>query len=179
MNIKDFFRAFYDILKNVVIIFLIAFAIRYFVMQPFIVDGSSMEPNYHNKEYLIVNKIAYRFSEPKKGDVVVFKYPKDPAVDYIKRIIATPGDVIDIKDNLVRVNGQVIDEPYLSFETETLVKNESGELARKLKDNEYFVLGDNRTHSSDSREWGILPKENIVGKSSLIVFPIANAGLTK
>lgn len=179
MYIKDFFRAFYDILKNVIVIFLIAFGIRYFLMQPFIVDGNSMEPNFHDKEYLIVDKVSYRFKKPERGAVVVFRYPKNPSSSYIKRVVGLPGETIEIKDNQIRVNDVLLDEAYVSFQTETLIKNETGELKLELGDNQYFVMGDNRQHSSDSREWGVLPKENIIGKSWLVVFPFAYAGLTK
>lgn len=167
----------FEFIKTVIAIVVIAFLVRFFLFQPFVVDGSSMEPNFHNAEYLLVNKLTYRLSAPKRGDVIVFHPPTAPSVNYIKRIIATPGETVEIKDGQIFVNSTEIDEPYIP-EEKTLVRNsEAANLKTTLGSNEYFVLGDNRDHSSDSREWGNVPRENIIGKAWIILFPVKNFGL--
>lgn len=167
----------FEFLKTVIAIVLIAFFVRFFLFQPFVVEGSSMEPNFHNAEYLLVNKLSYRLAAPKRGDVIVFHPPTAPSVNYIKRIIATPGETVEVKNGQIFVNNTEIDEPYIPAE-KTLVRNsEAANLKTTLGENEYFVLGDNRDHSSDSREWGNVPKENIIGKAWVILFPVKNFGL--
>lgn len=162
----------FDIVKTVLIVLVIFFASRYFLVQPFVVEGHSMDPNFSDQEYLLVNRLSYRISTPTRGDVVVFQAPNNPKYDYIKRIIGLPGDTVVIKNNQVIVNGEVLNEKYLATGTETLIKNsKTATLEVKLNDNEYFVLGDNREHSSDSREWGILPKSMIIGKAWLSIYP--------
>lgn len=166
-----------EFLKTVAIIIIIAFFVRFYLVQPFVVEGSSMEPNFHNGEYLLVNKMAYRVHQPKRGDVIVFHPPQTPSLNYIKRIIAIPGDSVTIKDGQITVNGATIDEAYIPAE-KTLVRNaQAANLSRTMGSNEYFVLGDNRDHSSDSREWGNVPTANIIGQAWLIVFPLSNFGL--
>jgi len=150
----------------------IVLPIRYFLFQPFVVKGASMEPNYHSGDYLIIDEISYRFNEPERGDVIVFKYPYNLSDRYIKRVIGLPGETVEIKE------GQI----YISKEGGVSIINESSYLPEKfikewknlddlapitLKENQYFVLGDNRNASSDSRRWGTLPEENIIGKSAL------------
>lgn len=160
-----------EFIKTVAIIIIIAFFVRFYLVQPFIVDGSSMEPNFHNGQYLLVDKISYRLTTPKRGDVIVFHPPKAPTLNYIKRIIALPGDTIDIQDGKITVNGAEIDEPYIPAE-KTLVRNSAAaNLKQTLGPTEYFVLGDNRDHSSDSREWGAMPRENIIGRAWVVIFP--------
>ena len=166
-----------EFIKTVAIIIIVAFFVRYFVLQPFIVQGESMEPNFHNNEYLLVDKLTYRFRAAERGEVIVFHPPTAPGSNYIKRIIAIPGDTIEIKDGVVLVNGAKISEPYLPAE-KTLITapNANNVLKETLGPDQYFVLGDNREHSSDSREWGILPKANIIGRVWLIIFPLPNFG---
>jgi signal peptidase I len=161
-----------EFIKTVAIIIIIAFFVRFYLVQPFVVEGQSMEPNFHNGQYLMVDKLTYRFRLPSRGDVIVFHPPSAPNLNYIKRIIALPGDEIEIKNGEIFVNGAMIDEPYIPDE-KTLVRNPrmSNVLKQKLGNEEYFVLGDNRDHSSDSREWGVLPKANIIGRTWLIVYP--------
>ncbi len=166
-----------EFIKTVAIIVLIAFFVRFYLVQPFVVEGSSMEPNFHNGEYLLVDKVSYRIGEPKRGDVIVLHPPSAPQLNYIKRIIALPGEQIDIRNGQIFVNQAQIDEPYIPNE-QTLVRNQqAANLSQKLGSNEYFVLGDNRDHSSDSREWGMVPRENIIGRAMLVVFPAKNFGL--
>lgn len=167
---RDFFEFLFDMLKTGVIVLVLALIIRYFAIQPFIVDGNSMLPNYYDKEYLLAEKISYLISQPKRGDVVVFKFPKDLSVNYIKRIIALPGETVKIKDDRVTIinsanpSGVILNEPYIPADSFTEVGDADG-FEKTLNENEYFVLGDNRQHSSDSREWGVLPKVDLLGRA--------------
>lgn len=134
-----------------------------------------MEPNFENGDYLIIDEISYRFREPQRGEVVVFKYPKDPSQNFIKRVIGLPGETIEIKDGQIKVYKgdeiKVLDESkYLSLDT-------SGSLRAELKEDEYFVLGDNRPFSFDSRRFGVLPEDNIIGRVFLRAWPFASAAL--
>ena len=162
----------YEIIKTITFVLLAAFLIRYFVIQPFVVEGQSMEPNFHDKEYLVVEKLSYKLGTPKRGDVIIFQAPNNPQFDYIKRIIALPGETIKIGNNTILVNGKDLDEAYLSKDEKTLISQDPKmSLERMLSENEYFVLGDNRDHSSDSREFGILDSSLIIGKVWISVFP--------
>jgi len=161
-----------DIFKIAIIALAIVLPIRYFLFQPFIVKGESMSPNFESGDYLIVDEISYRFAEPSRGDVVVFKYPKDTTQRFIKRVIGLPGETVVVKNGEVSVtksNGEsvILDEGYLPSDLKTY-----GDTNTTLKDDEYFVLGDNRTYSYDSRSWGIVPKENIIGKAFLRLYPV-------
>lgn len=160
-----------EILKIVLAVFLSVIIIRSFIAQPFIVEGSSMEPNFHNGEYLVVEKVGYRLHEPNRGDVVVLKYPNNPAINYIKRLIGLPGDTIKINDGKVFVNGTALKESYLAAGEETTVsRNPEVPYEVTLGADEYFVMGDNRNHSSDSRDGWILPKKLIVGRSAVVLY---------
>lgn len=161
----------WEITKIVIIALVIVVPIRTFLFQPFIVKGQSMEPNFKNDDYLIIDEISYRFRDPQRGEVVVFRYPQMPSQRYIKRIIGLPGETVEIKEGKVIISNserkQVLDESkYFSFEIFT-----PGEMKIVLADNEYFVLGDNRAASADSRRWGPLPRENIIGRVFLRVWP--------
>ena len=132
-----------------------------------------MEPSFENSDYLIIDEISYRFRDPQRGEVVVFKYPQNPSFRYIKRIVGLPGETIEIEDGKVIIfdNGksQILDESdYLSSDLST-----PGSLRISLDEDEYFVLGDNRAVSSDSRRWGFLPEENIVGRVVFRAWPFA------
>jgi signal peptidase I len=182
---RDFFDFIVDLLKTTVVVLVVAVALRYFAIQPYVVDGESMMPTYENKEYIIAEKISYMVGEPKRGDVVVFKYPKNPTVNYIKRIIALPGETIKISSdritikNLQNPDGFTLDEEYIPQNFKTLVFENNGVLEKTLGENEYFVLGDNREHSSDSREWGVLPKSDISGRAWVTLFPFDRIGIHK
>lgn len=164
----------WELARVVIIAFVVMVGFRYFVAEPFIVSGSSMVPNYHNREYLVVNKMTYRFSEPERGDVVVFRYPKDTSQYFIKRIIGLPNEKVKIEAGRVTIynaehpEGSVLEEPYLSNESVTFGKND----IVTLGSDEFYVLGDNRLASSDSRVWGILPRHDLVGTAWLRVFPL-------
>lgn len=178
---KDVLELIFDLLKTGLVVFVLAFVLRYFLIQPFLVDGQSMMPNYHNKEYLLVEKLSYLLNEPKRGDVVVFRYPKNPNISYIKRIIGLPNETVIIKNDIISVkntdhpDGFQLDETYIPQDFTTSVfmgVSSDGAYQKSLKENEYFVIGDNREHSSDSREWGALPKANIIGRAWLTLFPL-------
>jgi len=169
-QIKGFFSFTFDVLKIVIIALAIVVPIRYFLFQPFVVKGASMEPNYHSGDYLIIDEISYRFNEPQRGDVIVFKYPLNQKERYIKRIIGLPGETVEIKDGQIFINGRAaaLDEmPYLSEDFIKTWKNLTNMPARQLSPDQYFVLGDNRNYSSDSRVWGNVPEENIIGRASI------------
>lgn len=177
----SFFSFLFDLVKTFVVVMLIAFAIRYFVIQPFVVDGDSMMPTFVNNEYLIAEKISYDFTQPHRGDVVIFRYPKNPSIIYIKRVIALPGEVVDIKDGKVNIADSVntnpapLPESYLGASIKTNIFDvtaQTQEFKLALKENEFFVLGDNRDHSSDSREWGVLPRANIIGRVWMTITPV-------
>src|SRR3989344_2724620 len=170
-----------DLVKILAISLAIIIPFRLLVAEPFVVSGSSMVPNFHNKDYLIVDRISYRSREPQRGDVVVMKYPKDTSQYFIKRIIGLPGEKVELKNGKVVIingeypQGQELDEGYLPKNIATLGK--PGPYT--LGSGEYFVLGDNRTASSDSRVWGILPEDDIVGRAFLRAFPLGDFGLIK
>ncbi len=161
-----------DVIKFALIALLIVVPLRWFVAQPFVVRGASMEPIFENGEYLIVDQLTYRFEEPKRGDVIIMRYPKDPDVFFIKRIIGLPGETVELQGKLVIIRRGATEEPITldeSFISEDRMRDEYGTYA--LGDKEYFVMGDNRIESSDSRSWGSLPRANIVGRPLVRLFP--------
>ncbi len=167
---------FTELLKFIIIAAIIVFPIRLFIAQPFIVSGASMNPTFLNGQYLIVDELSYRLGAPARGDVIIFRYPKDPKEFFIKRIIALPGERLTIVNGVVRVtetSGKTIllDEPY--------VKNlgNGQDASYVIPDDQYFVMGDNRPESSDSRIWGLLPKSNIVGRAFVRLLPVNEFGL--
>jgi signal peptidase I len=140
----------------------------------FIVDGPSMEPNFRTGQYLIVSRVNYLFGTPARGDIVVFHYPNDPDEDYIKRVIGLPGDLVEIRDTRVYVNGEMLDEPYIN---EPCDAGRCRDNRWQLDDDEYFVMGDNRNHSSDSRAFGPVNVRFIVGEALIRYFPVSDWGL--
>ncbi|MES2437184.1 MAG: signal peptidase I [Patescibacteria group bacterium] len=162
-----------EIIKFTLFALLIVLPIRLFIAQPFIVSGASMDPAYETGEYLIVDQLSYHLNDPARGDVVIFKYPKDETKYFIKRVIGLPGDTVQIDGTQVIIfndanpDGLKLREPYISFANE---KEDS--LRVTLKDDQYFVMGDNRRQSSDSRSWGTLPRELIVGTPFIRLFPL-------
>ncbi|MFA6963790.1 MAG: signal peptidase I [Patescibacteria group bacterium] len=178
---KDILDLVIDLVKTGVVVFVVAFLLRYFVIQPFLVDGQSMMPNYHHKEYILTEKLSYMTGEPRRGDVIVFRYPRNPSVSYIKRVIGLPGETVRIANNKITIvnstnpSGMVLTEDYIpaDFKTKTYDNGDSKSAFEKtLQEKEYFVMGDNREHSSDSREWGVLPKTLITGRAWLTLMPL-------
>ncbi len=158
---------------GVLLLVLVIFGAVQFALQSFRVDGGSMEPSFHNSQYLLVDKLTYRFRSPARGDVVVFHNPQFPDELYIKRIVALPGDHVEIGDGYIYVNGVQLEEtpdfgPISS----------SNEYSVTLGQDEYFVIGDNRSNSSGSQTFGPVPRDNIVGRVWLCYWPPSNWGLS-
>ncbi len=149
---------------------LMVFLVRTFIAQPFVVNGASMEPTFHTNEYLIVDQLSYELGTPKRGEVIIFKYPLIPSRYFIKRVIGLPGETIKISGSKVEIKKTdldeffTLDEPYIEFEKESFVE-------MTLAQDEYFVMGDNRMASLDSRSWGPLKESFIVGKAFIRLFP--------
>ncbi len=161
---------FTELLKLALVAAIIILPIRMFVAQPFIVSGASMDPTFASGQYLIVDELSYRFQAPERGQVIIFHYPKDTTQFFIKRIIGLPGETVQIQNGsiyITEVGGKTLtlNEPY--------VKNvgNGSDMTRKLGADEYFVMGDNRPESSDSRTWGTLPTKDIVGRAFLRLLP--------
>lgn len=186
----------FEVVKIFLLALVIIVPVRVFLFQPFFVQGASMEPTFHDGEYLIINELGYKqtdigigenslllvkpFRRLERTNVVVFRYPKNPSQFFIKRIIALPGEKIEVRDGAVKIfnnenpKGFVLDETvFLSESVRT-----SGDVSITLGDEEYFVMGDNRQASHDSRSWGPLPAKSIIGKVSLRAWPINRFGLS-
>lgn len=174
--LKSFFLSIIDIVKIVIVALILAIVVRYFLVQPFFVEGASMEPNFETGEYLLIDEVSYYFKSIGRGEVIVFHYPLDTSKYYIKRIIGLPGETIEIKNGKVIIfndenpNGAVLSEDYLPKNLAT-----NGQTKKKLGAEEFFVLGDNRQVSSDSRVWGSLPKDDVVGRVWIRVWPFDKA----
>ena len=173
---QTFKQSFWELVRFALIAVAIVLPIRMFIAQPFIVSGSSMVPTFENGQYLIVDEITYRFQEPKRGDVVIFRYPNDTKKFLIKRIIGLPGETVDVKKeetiitNNENPNGFNLDQSYVANHSE-----DNSHIA--LKNDEYFVMGDNRSGSSDSRSWGPVQKKLLVGRAFLRLLPVNVIGV--
>jgi signal peptidase I len=175
-SLKSVFKFSWDILKVAIIALVLAGLVRYFLVQPFFVEGASMEPNFENGEYLLIDELSYYFRPVERDEVVVFHYPLDTSKYYIKRVIGLPEETVEIKNNQVTIyndrypNGFTLNESYLPKSLTT-----DGQIKEKLGKDEYFVLGDNRPVSYDSRRWGVLPKNDIVGRVWVRAWPFSRA----
>jgi signal peptidase I len=166
---ENFFK---EILKFTVIALAIVIPVRAYIAQPFVVSGASMDPTFETGEYLIVDELSYRFNEPSRGQVIIFKFPRDPKTFFIKRIIGLPGETVDVRQGKVTVIDKDsktinLEEPYVNIShmvSDTFIVT--------LGENEYFVMGDNRAQSSDSRSWGPLERKFIVGRPIVRLLPI-------
>jgi signal peptidase I len=165
-------RALVNLLHDLAIAVIICIFLITYVVQAFKVQGSSMAPRLVDGERILVNKFIYRFRPIQRGDVVVFWYPEDPEVSFIKRVVAIPGDRIEIVSGRVLVNDEPLDEPYVEAE----FTDDRSYPARAVRGGHYFVLGDNRQGSNDSRSWGLVPQRYIYGKAFLLIWPLTNMG---
>lgn len=154
-----------EVVETLVLTLLI-FVVIHFVVQSYHIDGTSMQPTLNSSEYVVVNKTAYMFQQPGRGDVIVFHYPLQPSQDYIKRVIGLPGDHIKTDLTHVWVNGQLLNEKYISAPAN------QGTQQWTVPKNDYFVMGDNRPVSDDSRIWGFVPQSYIIGKAVLVYWPV-------
>ena len=165
----------WEMAKITLISLLIILPIRYFLIQPFYVKGASMEPNFHDHEYLIIDEISYRLNDPRRGDIIVFKYPRDPRQFFIKRVIGLPNETVKIENGsiyITSVSGETneLREDYLPSNIETnLPVSGYGEVT--LKDDEYFLMGDNRDQSLDSRVFGPVKSDFIIGRTWIRGWP--------
>jgi signal peptidase I len=156
-----------EIVETIALTLIIFLVIR-FAIQSYRVEGVSMQPGLHDNEYVLVNKIAYLFHAPERGDVIVFHFPLDTSKDFIQRVIGLPGDTITVDSTSVRVDGVLLNEPYISERA-----NPQGQ-RWTVPLNSYFVMGDNRPASDDSRDWGYVPRDDIVGKAVIVYWPLGN-----
>jgi signal peptidase I len=171
LDFEKRYRLVREVIETIVLTVLMFLVIR-FAVQNFNIEGHSMEPNLHDQELILVDKWTYLFHPPTRGDVIVFIAPPQPSQDYIKRVIGIPGDVITIQNTTVIVDGVSLNETYVD------PKNQGGTFEDRhivnmvVPPNDYFVLGDNRANSSDSRVWGFVPKQNILGRAALVYWPL-------
>lgn len=163
-----------DTIQSILVAAAIFLVIYIFLFRPFQVNGESMFPNFQNREYVLTNLITLRFNKPKLGDVIVFKAPPSPDEDFIKRVIGIPGDTVMVKDGDVYVNGNKLDQSgFLKPDVKTFggtFLKESETIT--VPPDEYFVMGDNRPYSSDSRDWGFVQSNMIIGESMIVYWPI-------
>ncbi len=166
---KKALRTILETLRFVAVVLIIVVPVRAYVAQPFVVNGNSMSPTFENGQYLIIDELSYLLREPARGEVVVFRYPKNPKTFFIKRLIGLPGETVIIKDNIVTVKngtGQIIiDDSYIKEQT-------LADHTATLGAGEYFVLGDNRDQSYDSRYWGAVPEKLLKGRVLVRLFPV-------
>lgn len=166
-----------DVLTFALIALVIVIPIRWFIAQPFIVRGDSMVPTFHSGDYLIVDQLSYRFSDPARGEVIIMRYPKDESVYFIKRIIGLPGETVELQGARVIIRAPnaesiLLEQAYLAD-----VAHRPEYATYVLGPDEYFVMGDNRDASSDSRVWGALPRHDIIGRALVRLFPPSMFGL--
>lgn len=157
-----------DWVVSILIAVVLAFFIRYFIVELYMVEGPSMRPTLVNSERLVVNKFIYRFKQPERGEVLVFKYPRDQSRDFIKRVIAIPGDTIEVKEGRVFLNGQLLNETYI------LERTRGSYPLSTVPEGHVFVMGDNRNNSEDSRfkDVGFVPYTLIKGKAVIVFWPL-------
>lgn len=159
----------WEVLKVVIVVFAIIIPVRHYLVKPFYVRGASMEPNFHDYEYLVVDELSFRLRAPERGEVVVLKDPLDNSQYFIKRIIGLPGEHLVVRDGVVRINGKILDEStYLDSSVRT-----TGHDDVTLQDHEYYLLGDNRSASLDSRVFGPLDKNEFVGRTWIRAWPLS------
>ncbi len=192
INRPSFWSSIWEWIKVIAIALMISLPIRFFIAEPFVVNGASMDPTFSTGQFLIVDRLSYNFQKPSRGEVIVFRYPNQPSTYYIKRIIGLPNETISIKDGKIFIDNQsvsvtkdettlindqlasttALDEPYVQN-----VHRSYDNLVVKLGPSEYFVMGDNRSESSDSRSWGPLEDNYIIGRPFIRLMPITAISL--
>lgn len=170
-----------DTVQTLILAAALFLVVYVFIFRPFQVSGESMYPNFLNKEYVLTNIIGLRFAKPKLGDIIVFKSPTDEEKDFVKRVIGVSGDTVMAKDGNVYLNDKLLDESKYLKPT---VKTYGGSFLKEgetvtVPNNQYFVLGDNRPYSSDSREWGFVPEKLLIGQSFLVYWPLNDMKFVK
>ena len=184
-NDKTLWASVKEWIQVIVIALIISLPIRFFIAEPFIVNGASMDPTFSTGQFLIVDRLSYRLENPQRGDVVVFEYPNNPSIYYIKRIIGLPGETITMKDGNITITkpsdatftaanpkGLALSEPYIEVDHRS-----HDTLTTTLGANNYFVMGDNRLQSSDSRAWGDLNRDLIIGKPIIRLLPLPSISI--
>ncbi len=156
-----------EIFESLLIAVILAVIIRMFILQPFYIPSGSMEPTLQINDRIIVSKISYRLHEPERGDIVVFKFPRDPSRDFVKRLIAKGGETVEVRNGRLYLNNKLMPEKYLP----PGLKMNSDFAPYRVPEGQYFMMGDNRNNSDDSREWGPLPKDLIIGKAVMLYWP--------
>ncbi len=178
---RRFLAGLLEVIEIALIAALAVYGIRHFLVQPFLVSGESMIPNFHNGDYLLIDELTYRIRPPERGEVVVFRYPNDETTYFIKRVIGLPGERVVMRDGKVTIynadhrDGFALTEPYL--ESDIAAADHTQNIDVTLGANEFYMLGDNRPYSFDSRRWGPLPKKDIVGRALVRLWPVAQAKL--
>ena len=166
-----------DFIKFAVLALIVVVPIRLFVAQPFIVSGASMVPSFESGNYLIIDELSYRFEEPKRGEAIVFRFPQEPSKFLIKRVAGLPGETIEVKGNDVTIKNEAHPEGFVWQQGDINSTRDRGDATITLGEDEYFVLGDNRGESADSRLWGALQREFIIGRPLIRLFPLSDVGV--
>jgi signal peptidase I len=178
---EDWLRFTAETIRTILIVVGLAYVLRLFIFEPFVVEGASMAPRFATNDYLIVDKVSYRMSDVQRGDIVVFKYPNDITTNYVKRVIGLPGETVTIENGKVRIT--TAEDPTGFFLNESLYLNPDvattlpsiSRSSFEVTAGNFFVMGDNRPASSDSREWGLLPFSNIIGRVVVQAYPLNRA----
>jgi signal peptidase I len=166
----------WETVRLIIIAILIVVPVRMFIAQPFVVHGESMDPTFDQGQYLIVDEISYHLGSPKRGDVAILRYPQNPGTFFIKRVVGLPGETIKIEGRNVTIyndefpEGFLLDEPYIEYQS-------NNRLEKKIPEGNYFVMGDNRAKSSDSRVWGTVPEKYMVGRALIRLLPFESASI--
>ncbi len=174
---QSFWQGLGEFTRFTIIVIVIVVLVRTFIAQPFVVSGPSMVPTFQNANYLLIDEVSYRFKQPARGDVIVFKPPYDSKIYLIKRIIGLPNDTVTIKDGVVTITNTAHPEGLKLSEDYTAPDMPNDNQTVTVPENMYFVMGDNRSVSYDSRRWGLLPKEDITGRVFLRLFPLSKLSL--
>lgn len=175
-NTQNKWASVWEIVKFAFIALIVVIPIRTFIAQPFVVSGASMFPTFHNGDYLIVDELSYRLNDPKRYDVIIFKYPKDTSKFFVKRVIGLPNETVEIHKNEIIIKNETNKEGFV-LDQSFIENNTQENISFQLAEDEYFVMGDNRIASSDSRYWGAVKRELVVGRAFIRLLPINKASI--